>query len=74
MVRQSVEGKKDYLMISFQNKQNDLQTDKFLKDLNYIYDLVWYQYSDTHNVNPFIKSYNTHQYNEYQITRRYFDI
>ena len=31
-------------MISFQNKQNDLQTDKFLKDLNYIYDLVWYQY------------------------------
>ena len=57
--KQSVEGKKDYLMISFQNKQNDLQTDKFLKDLNYIYDLVWYQYSDTHNVNPFIKSYNT---------------
>ena len=57
--KQSVEGKKDYLMISFQNKQNDLQTDKFLKDLHYIYDLVWYQYSDTHNVNPFIKSYNT---------------
>ena len=46
-------------MMSFQNKQNDLQTDKFLKDLFYIYDLVWYQYSDTHNVNPFIKTYNT---------------
>ena len=57
--KQSIEGKKDYLMISFQNKQNDLQTDKFLKDLHYIYDLIWYQYSDTHNVNPFIKSYNT---------------
>lgn len=55
--RQSVEGKKDYLMMSFQNKTNDLQTDKFLKDLQYIYDLVWYQYSDTHNVNPFIKTY-----------------
>ena len=45
-------------MMSFQNKTNDLQTDKFLKDLNYIYDIVWYQYSDTHKVNTFIKTYN----------------
>jgi len=56
--RQSVEGKKDYLMMSFQNKTNDLQTDKFLKDLQYIYDLIWFEYSDTHNVNSFIKNYN----------------
>ena len=56
--RQSSEGKKDYLMMSFQNKENDLQTDKFLKDLEYIYDLIWHQYSDTHTVNEFIKSYN----------------
>ena len=30
--KQSNLGKKDYIMMSFQNKTNDLQTDKFLKD------------------------------------------
>ncbi len=57
--RQINEGsKKDYLMISFQNKCNDIQTEKFLSDLKYIYDLVWHEYSESHIVNEFIKTYN----------------
>lgn len=46
---------KEYIMISFQNKTNDLQTEKFLDDLNYIYDLIKFEYLETHNVNHFIK-------------------
>ena len=49
---------KEYIMISFQNKANDLQTEKFLDDLNYIYDLINFEYLETHTVNPFIKEYN----------------
>jgi hypothetical protein len=49
---------KEYMMVSFQNKTNDLQTDKFLDDLNYIYDLINFEYLETHNVNHFIKENN----------------
>jgi hypothetical protein len=49
---------KDYIMMSFQNVNNDLQTDKFLDDLKYIYDVIRYEYLDTHKVNTFIKEYN----------------
>ena len=42
-------------MMSFQNKTNDLQTEKFLDDLNYIYDLIKFEYLETHNVKSFYK-------------------
>ena len=54
--RQSVEGKKDYLMMSFQNKTNDLQTDKFLKDLQYIYDLIWFDLLTLINDSLYLKN------------------
>ena len=53
--KQVNQNNKEYIMISFQNKTNDLQTEKFLDDLNYIYDLINYEYLETHNVNKFIK-------------------
>ena len=53
--KQVGKNNKDYIMISFQNKTNDLQTEKFLDDLNYIYDLIKFEYLETHNVNHFIK-------------------
>lgn len=47
---------KQYVMISFQNKQNDKSTDTFLQDLEFIYNLVSSYYKD-YNVNNYIKSY-----------------
>ena len=48
---------KDYLMISFQNKDNDLNTSKFIDDLQFIYDLILNHFKDKYNVNPFLKEY-----------------
>tara|TARA_Y100000389_G_scaffold195350_2_gene226661 strand:+ start:1158 stop:2006 length:849 start_codon:yes stop_codon:yes gene_type:complete len=53
---------KKYVMISFQNKNNDTYTDTFLKDLEYIYKLAHNYYSQSYdigryNVNKFIKYY-----------------
>jgi len=53
--KQVNKNNKEYIMVSFQNKTNDLQTVKFLDDLNYIYDLIKFEYLETHHVNHFIK-------------------
>mgnify|MGYP001433556594 CR=1 FL=1 len=52
--KQVNQNDKEYIMISFQNKTNDLQTEKFLDDLNYIYDLIKFEYLETHNVDDFV--------------------
>ena len=56
-VNQHTQKQTNYVMISFQNKLNDSHTEKFLSDLQYIYELVKHNYDKTHQVNPFIKSY-----------------
>jgi len=48
---------KQYVMISFKNKENDKSTDTFLHDLEYIYNLVSIHYKEKYKVNHFIKSY-----------------
>jgi len=48
---------KDYIMISFQNKDNDLYTNKFIDDLNYIYELINDHFKDNFKVNNFLKKY-----------------
>jgi hypothetical protein len=48
---------KDYIMISFQNKDNDLYTNKFIDDLNYIYELINDHFKDNFKVNHFFKKY-----------------
>lgn len=53
---------KKYIMISFQNKNNDTYTGTFLKGLEYIYKLAHNHYSQNYdigryNVNKFIKYY-----------------
>jgi hypothetical protein len=48
---------KQYVMISFQNKDNDIYTNKFLQDLQYIYQLVNNKYKKKYQVNSFIKTY-----------------
>ena len=48
---------KDYVMISFQNKDNDPFIGKFIGDLNYIYELCNEHYKDTYQVNNFFKEY-----------------
>jgi len=48
---------KDYLMISFQNKDNDKNTSKFIKDLQFIYELIRNHFKDKYNVNHFLKEY-----------------
>ena len=48
---------KKYIMISFQNKENDISNDKFLKDLEYIHQIAHNHYSKEYNVNKFIKKY-----------------
>lgn len=59
---QSNDKSKKYVLISFQNKNNDTYTDKFMKDLEYIYQLSYNHYSelykiDKYKVNKFIKYY-----------------
>ena len=48
---------KRYVMVSFQNKVNDMFTKDFLSDLQYLYQLIKEYYGNTYQVNPFIKSY-----------------
>ena len=48
---------KDYLMISFQNKDNDSNTSKFINDLQFIYDLIKHHYHEKYQVNPFLKEF-----------------
>ncbi len=48
---------KDYIMISFQNKDNDLYTNKFIDHLNYIYELINNYFKDNFKVNHFFKKY-----------------
>ena len=48
---------KDYIMISFQNKDNDPNTSKFINDLQFIYDLIKHHYHEKYQVNPFLKEY-----------------
>lgn len=51
------EKSKQYIMISFQNKENDPHTHKFLNDLQYIYDLVYQKYHQNNKVNSYLKPY-----------------
>jgi len=52
---------KDYVMISFQNKDNDSNTIKFLDDLQFIYELINHHFKDKYHVNPFLKEYKGEQ-------------
>ena len=52
---------KDYIMISFQNKENDPFIDKFIGDLNYIYELINNHFKDKFKVNHFFKEYKGEQ-------------
>ena len=52
---------KDYVMISFQNKDNDSNTSKFIDDLNYIFTLIKNHFKDKYNVNHFLKEYKGDQ-------------
>ena len=52
---------KDYIMISFQNKDNDPFIDKFIDDLNYIYELINNHFKDKFKVNHFLKEYKGEQ-------------
>jgi hypothetical protein len=52
---------KDYIMISFQNKDNDNHTIKFINDLQFIYDLIKYHFKDEYQVNHFLKKYKGEQ-------------
>jgi len=52
---------KDYVMISFQNKDNDKDTTKFLDDLQFIYELIKNHYHDKYQVNHFLKEYKGDQ-------------
>jgi hypothetical protein len=53
---QKNENSKDYLMISFQNMNNDINTKKFYNDLLFLYNLVDENYNDI-NINNFLKEY-----------------
>ena len=48
---------KDYLIISFQNSDNDPHTQTFLNDLRFIFELIHSHFKDTYQVNPFLKDY-----------------
>ncbi len=48
---------KDQVVISFQNKDNDNYTQKFLDDLESIYQLIYDHFKSNNNINPFIKDY-----------------
>lgn len=48
---------KEYVMISFQNKDNDLNQEVFIKNLQYIYELCNEHYKETYQVNHFLKEY-----------------
>jgi len=52
---------KDYIMISFQNKDNDSDTTKFIKDLQFIYELIKNHYQGIYHVNNFLKEYKVDQ-------------
>ena len=47
---------KDYIMISFQNKDNDKHTLKFINDLQFIYELIKNHFNE-YQVNHFLKEY-----------------
>jgi hypothetical protein len=51
---------KKYVTISFQNKDNDKFTYKFLNDLEYLIDLIKDKYTN-YNVNSFLKTYRDNQ-------------
>jgi len=52
---------KDYLMISFQNKENDHNNIEFLDNLNYIFTLIDDRFKCKYNVNHFLKRYKGDQ-------------
>lgn len=54
---QQNQNSKDYIMVSFQNKTNDIFTQKFLDDLDWIYEQIKEHYLGLKQVNSFIKSY-----------------
>lgn len=48
---------KEYVMISFQNKENDSNQETFIQNLQFIYELIKDHYHDTYQVNNFLKEY-----------------
>jgi len=48
---------KDYLIISFQNSENDPHSQTFLNDLRFIFKLIHSHFKNTYQVNPFLKEY-----------------
>ena len=69
-IQENLNSKKS-IMISFQNKENDIYTKKFYNDLQYIYTLINIHFKDKYNVNPFIKKYKTDQIMNIKLDKHY---
>lgn len=54
---QQNDNSKQYVMISFQNKENDPKTNQLLQQFQSMYDMVNSKYNKTYTVNPFLKTY-----------------
>jgi len=50
-----IDPKKNTVCISFQNKENDPDTQKLLDDLNHIHDIIKSELKDKYNINHFFK-------------------